>query len=248
MSLRRLLAAKLLDGIVHVVGRFFAKFRQFHVTRGGIDHRGGRDVILELRHLPLDGDTDAIRFEARTPFDQHLHPTAFVPGETQRDRARIQPGGRHAVDCDEPIAGMHAGMIGRRSFGQTENRRHAVSEFHRHAGDRQFAAFKGIETRIVLAGQIPAVRIQGAEHAIDGRMEQLPVGNGIDVIATNVIEHVGKALQLLIRRLRRSARGGECSEHRQSRRQPPPHERRPRCCSACVTRDCIRLGAIFTTR
>ena len=91
-----------------------------------------------------------------------------------------------------------------------EHRGEALFILQRDPGRRQLSPFHRILAAEFGQRLVAAVRIEGAQHAVDRRVDQDRIGDGIDVVEPDVVEHGREGLQLFVRRalLRGERRGG----------------------------------------
>ena len=99
-----------------------------------------------------------------------------------------------AVDLDDPVAGQHAAAIGRRAVQRAEHPQIAVFHGNLNADAAELALHLGDETAQFLGADVAGIRVELADHAADGRLDQLPAIDRFDVVAIHLVNGVDQHL------------------------------------------------------
>ena len=103
-----------------------------------------------------------------------------------------------AVDLGDEIAGKDAGLVGGRAL---EGRDH-LDEFVLHgdldAETAKLAAGLRPHVRRFLGVHVTRMRVEGGQHAVDGRLDQLLIVGLVDILGAHPLEHVAEDRQLTI--------------------------------------------------
>ena len=118
---------------------------------------------------------------------------------------------RLVVDMGDDVVGEDAGAGGRRLVDRRDDLDEAV--FHRDldAEAAELAAGLHLHVAEALGIHVARMRIEGGQHAVDGRFDELGLFGLLDVIRTDLFENVAEKAELPVR----ISRGGNRAHARQ---------------------------------
>ena len=145
-----------------------------------------------------DGQRDLRILGAAHPLDRFVQRHALNAG---------------AVDRGDEVAGLDAGMRGGRVVDRGDDLHEAVFLRHFEAEAAEFAAGLHLHVGEFLGVHVARVRVERADHAVDGRIDQFGVIDFAHIIGTHAFKGVTKEIEFAIGRqhIRCALRGGEQS-------------------------------------
>ena len=103
------------------------------------------------------------------------------------------------VDLDDQVAGLDAGAERGRVLDRRDHAHDAVLDADLDAEAAELALRADLQLLERVGVQEVGVRVEPADHAVDGLADQLVVGDGLDVVALDLAEDRGQELQVLVR-------------------------------------------------
>ena len=175
-----------------------AVFEHLALHAAHLDHRAGQGQVERATAI-----THQRQLDRATGLAAHL-----VHGFHHR-----QTLGRLAVDLDDQVAGLDAGLRCRRIVDGRDHLDEAILHADLDAQAAELAAGAFLQFGEGFRLEVGRVRVEVAEHALDGILQQGLVAHRLDVGCLDAVHHLGEGAQIIQRQrslaaCRRCRRGG----------------------------------------
>ena len=111
---------------------------------------------------------------------------------------KVSPCTGVAVEMGDEVAGLEAGIGGRRVVDRRHDLDQAVLHRHLDAEPAELAAGLHLHVVEVLGIQVVRVRVERGQHAVDRALDQRVVGDVVDIVRAHQLEHVAEQVELLV--------------------------------------------------
>ncbi len=161
-------------------------------------------AVLDMRahRLNLDDVADDLEVERRPSSAPRMifSVTAELIGAAHLVDRLVERQALHAlaVDADDDVAGLDAGLGRRRVVDRRDDLDHAVLLGHLDAEAAELALGLHLHVAIGLGVHVARMRIERGQHAVDRGLDQLGFVGLLDVVGADLLEHVAEQIELTI--------------------------------------------------
>jgi hypothetical protein len=126
--------------------------------------------------------------------------------------AEREAGDRLVVDVGDQVAGLDPGLEGRGLVDRGDDLHEAVLHRDLDPEPAELAPRLHLHVAVAVGVEVARVRVERAQHPVDGRLDQLLVRGLLDVLGADALEHVAEQLQVTERVAGRLDAAGERAE------------------------------------
>ena len=228
-------ALQLRQHALQLGGRIAAERRQPHAADAllGIEEVIPRPIRLAM--IAQHGfQVDLLALERHFFFgrlagvhDRQRHGSPFIAFEFLHGLVERQAVGALAVDFQNAIAGQHSRPVGGRAVHRADDLELAVVGRDLNADAPELALHAGAEAVQIVRPDVARIRVELAEDAADGRLDQIPPVDLDDVVPLHLIDRIDEHLVQfivvvlgLLCRFRRGVGDGRRGAEHKSQQQP----------------------------
>jgi hypothetical protein len=194
------------------VGRLFLELADPEVADAVAQIVGAYGMHADL----LTGDVEVVGLGPALAQHADRHLGAGTPPHLFHGVGQLHVLGDQAVDLHDAIARLQPGPVGRRAFDGGHYGQNVVAERDLDAQPAEAARGLDLHLPIALGVQERAVRVQAAQSALDGAVDQLLGRHFVYVLVLDDGQHLGEQPELLVRRPVLRALAGHGPAERQS--------------------------------